>query len=379
MAQFGSSNGALTVTDAATSRSNLGLTNVAIQNVTQHDILVGGASNAITSVPPSATSGVPVISQGAAADPTFGTAVVAGGGTGLTSLTAHDVLVGNGTSAVTLVAPSATTGIPLVSNGAAADPSYSTAVVAGGGTGLTSLTAHDLLIGNGTSAVTLLAPSATSGAVLQSAGAGADPAYSTASYPVTTTVNQILYSSATNTVSGLATANRGVLTTGTTGVPVVTAIAADGQIIVGSTAGAPAAATLTAGGGISITNASNSITVTNTGASGGGLVWTDVTGASLTIVAGNGYLADRGLGVAFTLPASGTIGDVFRIVGVQGSWTLAQNANQQIKFGSSATTSGVTGSLASTNAGDCVECVATNTSASTIWRVMSSVGNITVA
>src|SRR5438445_7387802 len=68
--------------------------------------------------------------------------VVAGGGTGLSTLTAHAVLVGEGTSAVALVGPGATAGVPLVSGGSSADPSFTTAVVAGGGTGLTTLTNH---------------------------------------------------------------------------------------------------------------------------------------------------------------------------------------------------------------------------------------------
>jgi hypothetical protein len=50
-------------------------------------------------------------------------AIVPAGGTGRTSLTTHDVLIGNGTSAVTLVAPS-TSGFCLASNGASADPSF---------------------------------------------------------------------------------------------------------------------------------------------------------------------------------------------------------------------------------------------------------------
>ena len=240
---------------------------------------------------------------------------------------------------------------------------------------LTGLTNHAILIGGGTATITNVGPSAPSGQVLQSRGLSADPSFSTATYPTTTGINQILYSVSTNSVAGLTTANQGVLTTGVTGIPVITPLATNGQLIIGSTAGAPAAATLSAGTGVSITNGSNSITIS---ASGGGLTWTDVTGATQTIAASNGYLADRGGGVTFTLPASGTIGDVFSIVGVQGSWTLAQNANQQIKYGSSATTTGVGGSLASTNAGDCVALVATNTSASTVWRVMSSIGNITV-
>lgn len=131
-------------------------------------------------------------------------------------------------------------------------------------TQLTGLTNHAVQIGAGTATLTQLGPTATIGQVLQSAGAAADPAFSTATYPLTTTVSQLLYSSATNTVTGLATANRAVLTTGATGIPVVTALAIDGQLIIGSTAGVPAAATLTAGSRISITNASNSITITAT-------------------------------------------------------------------------------------------------------------------
>ncbi len=113
----------------------------------------------------------------------------------------------------------------------------------------------------------ILAGTATANQILQS-GATAAPTWSTATYPATTTVSQILYSSATNTIAGLATANRGVLTTGSTGVPVITALATDGQVIIGSTAGAPAAATLTAGTGITITNASNSITIAASGGTG---------------------------------------------------------------------------------------------------------------
>lgn len=128
-------------------------------------------------------------------------------------------------------------------------------------TQLTGLTNHAVLVGAGTTTITKVGPTSTAGQVLQSAGAAADPAFSTATYPLTTTVSQILYSSATNVVSGLATTNRGVLTTSATGVPVITALATDGQLIIGSTAGAPAAATLTAGAGISITNGSNSITI----------------------------------------------------------------------------------------------------------------------
>lgn len=58
-----------------------------------------------------------------------------------------------------------------------------------------------------------------SNTVLQGQGVGTAAAFSTATYPATTTINQILYSSATNTVSGLATANSGVLSTSSGGIP----------------------------------------------------------------------------------------------------------------------------------------------------------------
>ncbi len=108
---------------------------------------------------------------------------VARGGTGLSSVTAHDLMIGNGTSALTLLAPSATSGIPLVSQGASADPAYSTAVVAGGGTGITSATAYAVLCGGTTSTNPFqsVASVGTSGQVLTSNGAGALPTMQTAS------------------------------------------------------------------------------------------------------------------------------------------------------------------------------------------------------
>jgi hypothetical protein len=62
-----------------------------------------------------------------------------------------------------------TSGQPLVSGGASAAPSYATLGVAGGGTGATSLTANNVLLGNGTSALQVVAPGAANN-VLKSDG-----------------------------------------------------------------------------------------------------------------------------------------------------------------------------------------------------------------
>jgi len=96
--------------------------------VTQHDLLVGAASNSITSVAPSATAGVPVVSAGAAADPTFGTAVVAGGGTGLATLTAYEIMTAGTTSTgVMQQVGIGSAGQVLTSNGAGVLPSFQAA------------------------------------------------------------------------------------------------------------------------------------------------------------------------------------------------------------------------------------------------------------
>lgn len=170
---------------------------------------------------------------------------------------------------------------------------------------LTGLTNHAVLVGAGTATITKVGPSASTGQILQN-NAGADPSYSTATYPSTTTINQILYSSSANVVAGLATANQGVLTTGTTGIPVITSLAGNGELIIGSTAGAPAAATLTAGTGISITNGSNSITIAVNGAAVGETI-TGQSGGALSPTAGNWNIFGDGVTASGTSTAGNII------------------------------------------------------------------------
>ena len=233
-------------------------------------------------------------------------------------------------------------------------------------------TANDgVLVTNNTGVPSILAGPGTTGQVLQ-ANTAAAPSFSTASYPSTTTVSQILYSSATNTVSGLATANKAVLTTGATGIPVLTALATDGQLIIGSTAGVPAAATLTAGAGVSITNGSNSITIAATGLE----PWVDQTTTPVTMAVNTSYSANNAGLVTLNVPAVAAFGSMFEVAGQgAGGWLVQANTGQTIKLGSSATS--VAGSLASTNANDCVKFVCTV--ANTTFVVISSIGNITVA
>jgi hypothetical protein len=181
-------------------------------------------------------------------------------------------------------------------------------------TELTGLTNHAVLVGAGTTTITKVGPSASTGQILQN-NAAADPSYSTATYPSTTTINQILYSSANNVVGGLATANQGVLTTGTTGIPVITSLAGNGELIIGSTAGAPAAATLTAGTGITITNASNSITIAASGTQNLTVTPVNHAASPYTVLVTDDFLAVDVSGgvVTIKLPNAPTTGKVFVI------------------------------------------------------------------
>lgn len=96
-----------------------------------------------------------------------GTLPVANGGTNSTA-TATAGGAGYGTGTAHAYTAAGTTGQALISAGASA-PSFGTLGVAGGGTGLATLTANNVLLGNGTSAPTFVAPS-TSGNVLTSNG-----------------------------------------------------------------------------------------------------------------------------------------------------------------------------------------------------------------
>jgi len=153
--------------------------------------------------------------------------------------------------------------------------------------------------------------------ILMGQGVGTASAFSTATFPPTTTINRILYSTANNTVSELATANQGVLTTGATGIPVITPLATNGQVIIGSTAGVPAAATLTAGANVTITNGANSITIAAGGGASAGLVGNN------RVINGDFQIWQRGAGgsATFAVSASTTQYTVDR-------WQISTGANE---------------------------------------------------
>jgi hypothetical protein len=211
------------------------------------------------------------------------------------------------------------------------------------------------------SAMAFLAATTTASQVMLS-GSNAAPTWSTATYPATTTINQLLYSSAANTIAGITAANSAMLVSSSAGVPSWTASLTDGQILIGNSGSAPTVATLSPGTGINIVGGSGSITISAIGSSG--FAWNEVTGTSDNIAVGNAYITNNAGLVTMTLPATAAVGDTFAIVGKgAGGWKIAQNASQIIQVGSVPTIAGTGGSVASINQYDSITlvCVTANT------------------
>lgn len=105
--------------------------------------------------------------------------------------------------------------------------------------------------------------------------------------------------------------------------------------------------------------------------------WVDQNTSSVTMAVNTGYVTDNGASlITYTLPAAAAFGSVFEIVGNSaGGWTIAQGTGQSIKLGSVTSTTGATGSVSSSNAGDCIRivCIVANTT----FRAVSMQGNLT--
>ncbi|MGL5626603.1 MAG: hypothetical protein ACRDDW_03670 [Candidatus Rhabdochlamydia sp.] len=201
------------------------------------------------------------------------------------------------------------------------------------------------------------------------------------------------------------TANSLLLGNGTSATTSV-AVGTNGQLLIGATGAAPAFSTLTLAGGLTQTAGANSltltapaITITGTGITvtgspvslggtvtltvpAGGINWVNVTTTTQTIATNTGYIANNAAQVVFTLPATANVGDTFYVTGNgtagTAGWKVAQNAGQQIYFGSTTTTTGTGGSLTSTNQLDSIRAVCVVSGASTIWNIITSMGNITI-
>jgi hypothetical protein len=307
----------------------------------------------------------------------------------------------SGTSGQIDVATGTTTPVISIDSGYVGQTSITTLGTIGTGTWHGSLiplayggTNADLTASNGgifystASAGAILAGTATADQVLLSGASGA-PSWSTATYPATTTINQILYSSSANVIAGLATANNGVLLTSSGGVPSIgtATVAVGGTGNTTFTAYSVLCAGTTATGTFqNVSGVGTSGQVLTSGGASALPTWQNPSGglivnqnsSSVTMAAGNQYYINNGSTlVTLTLPSTAAQGDTYVIVGgSSGGWKVGQNSGQQIHLNSTATTTGTGGSLASTNQYNCIniKCITANTT----FVVFDSNGSITV-
>lgn len=240
--------------------------------------------------------------------------------------------------------------------------------VISGGTGNTSFTAYAPITGGTTPTGNLQSIAlGASGTVIQSNGVGALPSFTTATYPTTTNVSRLLYSSADNVVSQIVTANSAVLATSVTGVPAWSASMTNGSLLIGSVGATPVIANLTAGSGISIANAAGAITITASPAGN----WTNVVSLTQLMVGGQNYVANNAALVAFTLPVLSNFGDEIRVVGKGlGAWNISTNAGQNIRHGNVNTAI----SVDAQNQFDSISLICTV--ANTTWTAYASIGQL---
>jgi len=127
------------------------------------------------------------------------------------------------------------------------------------------------------------------------------------------------------------------------------------------------------GTGVSTSGATNIVTIN---ASGGGLGWINVTTTPTALTADTGhYISTAGL-CTLTLPSSPAADTIIRIVGVgAGGWIVNCGAGETIYYGVLTSTTGVGGSIESSDNRDCLTLKYLG---SDNWQGIDSVGNLGV-
>ena len=159
------------------------------------------------------------------------------------------------------------------------------------------------------------------------------------------TQNELAYYAVTgSTISGLATANDGVLITSSSGVPSWLANGITGQVLTATTSGTPSWISPAAAG----------------------IAWSGIAGTTQIAAVNSGYVVQNASQTTITLPATAAIGSVVSVRGLGAAgWILKANTGQTIKLGSQTTSSG--GTLTNAEQYDTVDvtCIVANTT----WEV----------
>lgn len=183
--------GLANATDAADARSIIGAGtgsgNVTGSSLTANAVVLGAGSNAVSVIASLGTSGAPFLSAGAGAPPAFGPINLAGGsnivtgplpvnvgGTGAATLTANNIITGNGTGAVTFIAPG-TSGNVVTSNGTAFNstaPTWFGSAIVSGCTTVTANSTGNITFASANANLTITTDNTTKTVTFNATGGG---------------------------------------------------------------------------------------------------------------------------------------------------------------------------------------------------------------
>lgn len=196
------------------------------------------------------------------------------------------VIITPGTNSVTIAAPGGMSGVGAIQADAGGFITGSSVTVSGGSTGLTTdaigSTQIDLTgvlhLSNGGTNANLTASeggifysTSTEGAILSGtstanqvllSGSSSAPSWSTATYPSTTTANELLYSASADTIGQITTADNAVLITSNTGAPSWLANSSTVGYVLTANSGAPPSWQPGAGGYMTTVTAGGTTTLT---------------------------------------------------------------------------------------------------------------------
>lgn len=213
--------------------------------------------------------------------------------------------------------------------------------LANGGTGAALTASTGGIVYSGASAMAILSGTATANQVLMS-GSSAAPAWSTATYPATTVSGQILFSSATNVVSGSgnATLSNGALTLGSSGI-------AGSVILNGSGSGTLTLKSPASSGSNTLTFPAGTTDFSATGGTGQ-VVRQSSSGGALTVA--TLACSDLSNGATGCSTATGTSGATIPLLNGTNTWSGVQSFNDG-DLGLKGSSSGTTTLKASAAAG----------------------------
>lgn len=111
-------------------------------------------------------------------------------------------------------------------------------------------------------------------------------------------------------------------------------------------------------------------------ANNSGTVWTVVT-SNQNLADNEGFFANGGSTLNFTLPATAAVGDTYEVVAMNANgWKIVQQAGQTVTIGGLSSTTGATGSVTSTANGDWIQLVCNVANTNWIGCLKSGVATI---